>query len=186
MANRDIFWKGINPRGLEHLALNWNDSILADGLLISSFPDNTGDYFSLQYYLQADKMLNIQEWKIQCFEHGNTFQLYLKFDNDQWTGHLNGTALSNLPSTKYVDLSYTPFTNTFPIRELMTSEKTDISVEVLYIEIPNLNVRSLRQKYTKISGIEFQYSAVGSNKTYNIETDSFGIVTKYDGIWEQA
>ncbi|MHB8561081.1 MAG: putative glycolipid-binding domain-containing protein [Thermoplasmataceae archaeon] len=185
MFHEDIYWKGIQPRGLEHLRLDWDCQISADGILIAENPtENKMDYFSLQYYLQADNNLATQEWNIQCFWNGQTLKLYLNFDGSQWSGHLNGMRLQNIPKAKYVDLSCTPFTNIFPIRELLLSGKQDITTDVLYIESPSLMVKASRQTYSKVSTTEFRYSPLSSTKKYEIKTNSFGVVTKYDNLWE--
>lgn len=163
--------------------------IIVESLSVGNNSDQ--DSWSLEYYLSSDANLELQEWKIKCFHQntnrnprGVTNQLYLERKINQWTGHLDSTTISPIALAKYIDISSTPFTNYFPIRELMQNNKSEDSFIVLFVEVPTLKISLKKQTYKKIGPKKFSYQAEGSNNVYYIEVNDNGMTIRYDNIWQ--
>ena len=185
----DATWYNLHTPGIEKLKMDISHDIKVESLSVGTIL--RGDSWSLEYYLSSDANLEFQEWKIKCFHqkangnpNGVTHQLYLERKNNQWTGHLDSKTIVPIASAKYIDISSTPFTNYFPIIELMQNEKSEDTFTVLFIEIPTLKISLKKQSYKKVGSRKFSYQGHGSNDVYSIEVDDNGMVIKYDNIWQ--
>ncbi len=185
----DATWYNLNPLGIEKLKMDISHGITVESLSVGSNPKQ--DSWSLEYYLSADKNLDLQEWKIKCFHqnaNGNptvaTNQLYLKRKENQWTWYLDSGNIGTSTSAKYIDISSTPFTNYFPIMELMQNNKCQDTFTVLFVEVPKLEISLKKQTYKKIGPREFSYKSDNSQNVYPIKVDDNGMVIKYGNIWQ--
>jgi hypothetical protein len=186
----DITWYNTHTPGIEKLKMDTSNGIMVESLSVGNSSEQ--DSWSLEYYLSSDANLDLQEWKIKCF-HLNTnrnpiavtHQLYLERKNNQWTGHLDSETVGPFASTKYIDISSTPFTNYFPIRELIQNGKDEATFKVLFVEVPKLSISLKDQIYKKVGHGKFSYQSKGSPNVYTIEVDDNGITISYDNLWQR-
>ena len=182
-------WYGLHAPSIEKLKMDISHYITVESLSVGT---NLGwDSWSLEYYLSSDANLELQEWKIKCFHQnangnpgGVTHQLYLERKSNQWTGHLDSKTIGPFAFAKYIDISSTPFTNYFPIMELMQNDKSEDTFTVLFVEVPTLNISLKRQTYKKVGPRKFSYQSKGSNGVYSIVVDDNGIPIVYDNLWQ--
>lgn len=185
----DITWHNTHTPGIEKLKMDTSDGFKVESLSVGT--SSNQDSWSLEYYLSSDANLELQEWKIKCFHqnaNGNpiavTHQLYLERKNNQWTGHLDSEAVGPFAFTKYIDISSTPFTNYFPIRELIQNDKSEGTFRVLFVEVPTLTISFKDQTYKKVGDRKFSYQCKDSPDIYIIEVDDNGIAIGYDNLWQ--
>ncbi len=80
-----------------------------------------------------------------------------------------------------VDLSFTPATNTLPIRRLGLDTGDEAQVDVAWLIWPELRVRPVRQVYARLA--EHRYRYTQDDFTAEIVVDNQGLVLEYEGLW---
>lgn len=83
-----------------------------------------------------------------------------------------------------VDLALTPATNTLPIRRLNLQVGSSQSVIAAWVKFPDLTVKPLFQKYTRLSKDTYRYES-DTGFSAEIAVDDLGLVTAYRGGWER-
>jgi hypothetical protein len=80
-----------------------------------------------------------------------------------------------------VDLSFTPATNTLPIRRLDLRVGEQAEVEVAWLTWPDLDVRPIRQSYARLAENRYRYTQ--DDFTAELVVDDHGLVVDYEGLW---
>lgn len=103
---------------------------------------------------------------------------------------VNGELAPELDGCEDVDVAATPLTNTFPIRRLGLSVGEARDVAAAWIPVPELDVRRLDQRYTRLAaeeGLErYEYRALLSSRTWSLTVDPDGVVIDYSGFVERV
>jgi hypothetical protein len=101
-----------------------------------------------------------------------------------WT--MNGSPLPLVEGALDVDLGFTPATNLLPIRRLALAVGDRAHVRTAWVRFPELRVEALEQAYHRVAERIFQYDALidGARFQARLETDEFGNVVLYEGLWE--
>jgi uncharacterized protein len=182
-----VWWTTLQQIGLEQLHLVENEtSVIADGLVLGI--EHTTP-FRLWYQVRTDSNWNARECLLQVGgEKGQTMHLYTN-SQGHWTD-AEGIAYSALDGCMDIDISYTPFTNTLPIRRLSLTPGESADLLVAYITVPDLSIRPVQQRYTCLShtassGI-YRYESLESTFTADLLVDDHGLVVDYPGIWKRA
>jgi uncharacterized protein len=182
-----VWWTPLQQTGLEQLHLVENEKgVVADGLVLGI--EHTTP-FRLWYQVRTDSNWNVRECNLQVGgEKGQTVRLYTD-GQGHWTDGA-GVACSALDGCLDIDISRTPFTNTLPIRHLALSPGESADLLVVYITVPDLSIRPVRQRYTCLyytaSGGIYRYEGLESNFTAELLVDDQGLVVDYPGIWKRA
>jgi hypothetical protein len=182
-----VWWTPLQQVGLEQLHLVENETgVVADGLVLGI--ERTTP-FRLWYQVWTDSNWNVKECLLQVGgEKGKTVHLYTD-GQGHWTD-ASGVAYSALDGCLDIDISYTPFTNTLPIRRLALTPGESADLLVAYITVPDLSIRPVQQRYTYLSrtdsGSIYRYEGLESNFTADLLVDEQGLVVDYPGIWKRA
>lgn len=80
-----------------------------------------------------------------------------------------------------VDLSFTPATNTLPIRRLGLDIGDEAQIDVAWLVWPELDVRPARQVYARLA--EHRYRYTQDDFTAELVVDDQGLVLDYEGLW---
>jgi uncharacterized protein len=103
-------------------------------------------------------------------------------------GHwmLNGAPLPFVEGALDVDLGFTPATNLLPIRRLNLGVGERAAVRTAWVRFPELRVEALEQSYYREAGCVFRYDALVDGERFQarLDTDEFGRVLLYEGLWE--
>jgi uncharacterized protein len=83
-----------------------------------------------------------------------------------------------------VDLSFTPATNTLPIRRLGLDIGDSADIEVAWLTWPELEVRPARQTYTRLAKDRYLYAQ--ADFTAEVVVDQQGLVVDYEGLWRSV
>ncbi|MEZ5648695.1 MAG: putative glycolipid-binding domain-containing protein, partial [Alphaproteobacteria bacterium] len=103
----------------------------------------------------------------------------------QWKDQ-NGILVSELDGCIDIDISATPFTNTLPIRRLNLKQGEAADLSVVYIAVPELAPRKVRQRYTCLEpGKIYRYEGLDSGFAAEITVDDDGLVIDYPGIFRR-
>lgn len=98
----------------------------------------------------------------------------------------DGRALPELTGALDVDLGFTPATNTLPIRRLSLAVGETAPVRSAWLRFPELRLEPLDQTYTRETEHVYRYVAQvdGAPFTARLDTDAYGRVLHYEGLWE--
>lgn len=183
----DVGWRAIQWPGLEHVivsadATTWH----AHGCVIMA----EEGLASVEYEVRCDAGFRVAALTISVSQSAGEARLVLAADGDgRWQA--NDHARPDLDGCIDLDIDCTPLTNTLPIRRLDWSAGQAHDLDVVYISVPELSVRRVRQRYTLLApdaGEEpgqrvFRYES-GSFRA-DLRVDAHGLVLDYPGIWER-
>lgn len=102
----------------------------------------------------------------------------------RWTR--DGTLVPELAGALDVDLGFTPATNTLPLRRLALAIGESAPVRSAWLRFPELRLEPLEQTYTREAEQSFRYRALVDGEPFiaRLDTDAFGRVLRYEGLWE--
>ncbi len=84
-----------------------------------------------------------------------------------------------------VDLSTSPSTNTLALRRLDLLVGGSAEIEVGWVVFPDLEVRAVRQRYSRLSERRYRYEGLHNGFVADFEVDHLGFVTEYPEFWER-
>jgi uncharacterized protein len=185
--SRSVFWRGIQWLSLEHLRLETDPVIRADGLVVGEYE---GEPFRLRYLLECDERWRVRRLLVQDLRLRDGVLVDLEADGGGRWRAAGGEARADLEGCIDVDISATPFTNTLPIRRLGLEPGGSSEIDVVYVDaIPALEVRREAQRYTCLEarehGARYLYQSVGSGFRAELEVDAGGLVLDYPDLWER-
>jgi hypothetical protein len=101
-----------------------------------------------------------------------------------WT--LNSAPLPLVDGALDIDLGFTPATNLLPIRRLDLAVGERAEVRTAWVRFPELRVEPLEQSYQRDAACVFRYDALVDGERFQarLDTDEFGRVLHYEGLWE--
>ncbi|PPA93559.1 putative glycolipid-binding domain-containing protein [Brevibacillus laterosporus] len=182
VTTTDIFWRPSIGSGYEHLQLSKDDQqITVDSLVIGKTEEQT--IFRVQYQISLDTNWNVRKVTIQCV--GQEPSLILSSNgNGEWRD-TQGKVISTLDGCIDIDISCTPFTNTLPINRLVYAPSKQQEISVVYISVPDLCYRRVKQSYTLIETNinESIFTYQSGSFTENIKVGADGIVTEYPQLF---
>jgi len=80
-----------------------------------------------------------------------------------------------------VDLSFTPATNTLPIRRLGLDVGEEAEIHVAWLVWPELTVRRVLQRYARLAKDLYHYTQ--NDFEADLTVDEHGLVLEYEGLW---
>ncbi|MGH2637078.1 MAG: putative glycolipid-binding domain-containing protein [Gaiellaceae bacterium] len=80
-----------------------------------------------------------------------------------------------------VDLSFTPATNTLPIRRLGLEVGEEADIAVAWLVWPELRVERAAQRYTRLEKDRYRYAQ--DDFEAELTVDERGLVLVYEGLW---
>jgi hypothetical protein len=92
----------------------------------------------------------------------------------------------DLSGTVDIELGFTPATNTLPIRRLALEIGESARVRSAWLRFPELRLEPLEQMYTRQAERRFRYRSLVDGELFvaRLDTDMFGWVVRYEGLWE--
>ena len=139
----------------------------------------------LRYVITCDRKWRTRTVVIEGNVDGKAIRFKLEADGTgSWL--CGGVPQPELVGAIDVDLGFTPATNTLPIRRLNLAVGESEAVRAAWLRFPELRLEPLEQLYTREAERRFRYQsrADGEPFTAILETDSYGRVLRYEGLWE--
>jgi hypothetical protein len=97
----------------------------------------------------------------------------------------NGTPRPDLDGCVDVDLRWTPFTNTLPIRRLNLATNVPHDIEVAWIDAGTLAVHKSLQRYTRLDETTVRFESLRSAFRADLTVDADGLVVGYPGLFRR-
>lgn len=174
-----ILWRRLDQPG--HDACRLGDGAI-EGTAVSSFD---GRPCSVSYRVEHDAAWRTRSARVTGWIGGETVDVTITVDESgRW--RLNGTEQPALDGCVDVDLSFTPATNTLPIRRLGLRVGEEAPVDAAWLRFPALVMERLDQVYHRAGEQTWRYSSRGGSFTATIEADAEGVVQRYEGLWVRA
>jgi hypothetical protein len=190
-VTRTVVWQRVSEPGLEHcmLYVGTVEPTTFDGSVIAALD---GRPIRVEYMVECDSAWATRRASARCiFPDGRDPSLVLQRDDEnRWyragddlpEGEVE---LPELQGCVDVDLGITPATNTLPIRRLNLAVGESADVTAAWVRFPELSVRPLRQRYTRLDANRYRYES-DTGFTAELTVDDSGLVTLYPGGWEQV
>ena len=173
-----ILWRRLDQPG--HDACRLSGSSM-EGTAVTTFD---GRPCSLSYRVECDDTWRTRSARVTGWIGAETVDVTITIDErGRW--RLNDIEQPALDGCIDVDLSFTPATNTLPIRRLGLAVGEAAPVNAAWLRVPSLRMEPLDQIYHRTAEHTWRYSSRGGSFTTQIEVDADGVVTEYEGIWSR-
>ncbi len=139
----------------------------------------------LEYVIECDREWRTRRASVTGSACGAPVRFEFSADGEgHWT--LNGVPLHLVEGALDLDLGFTPATNLLPIRRLDLAVGERARVRTAWLRFPELRVESLEQSYLREAAQVFRYDASVDGERFQarLDTDEFGCVLLYEGLWE--
>lgn len=178
---KTLIWQGIAFQSLEYFKLIENDkSFIIDSKIIGSYEDKI---YTVDYHLIIDLSWNIQEFIIDSEVNTVKNKLTGRKLQDEW--EINDAINPDFKGFPFIDISFTPFTNTLPINNLELNEGDSQEIKVIYIDVLNNLVKPVTQQYTRIAPHTYHYDNLQTDFKSDILVDENGLVVNYPGLFDK-
>jgi hypothetical protein len=147
--------------------------------------EEAGAKARLHYRIGCDPLWRTRTALVEGEAGGRSIRFALAADGaGRWTR--DGAPSPHLAGALDIDLGFTPATNTLPIRRLALAVGTSAPVQSAWLRFPELRLEPLHQTYTRQAERVFRYRALvdGAPFEAQLDTDRFGRVVRYQGLWE--
>lgn len=147
--------------------------------------EETGFAARLRYTIDCDPEWRTRSAVVEGEAGSGAIRFALAADGTgRWTR--NGSPVPELAGALDVDLGFTPATNTLPIRRLALAVGESAPVRSAWLRFPELRLEPLEQTYTREAEQSFRYRALVDGEPFiaRLDTDAFGRVLRYEGLWE--
>jgi uncharacterized protein len=186
-VEREVMWTPWEGPGLEHLRLVASGSgVVANGIVIGL---EAGRPFRIGYEITCDGRWRVQEVRAAAPDSERPVLELLTDGEGHWKRG-GGEPVPELDGCIDVDISATPFTNTFPIRRLGLEPGESEELTVTYVRVPELLVGPERQRYgcleEQADGGLYRFEALPSGFTAELPVDAEGLVIDYPGLFRRA
>ncbi|QYO62471.1 putative glycolipid-binding domain-containing protein [Leptolyngbya sp. 7M] len=178
--DRTVMWMQWNNLGMEQLHIENNQNgIMADSVVVGV---KDGKPFRTRYQIDTDQDWQVRNLQIELLNAGGT-RLTIRSDKEgQWWQN-SDQPIPKLGGCLDVDLSATPFTNTLAIRRLALQPGDSCDLTVVYVAVPEMQVRAVPQRYTCLEinsqGGIYRYEALTRNFSVDLLVDRDGLVIEY-------
>jgi len=112
-------------------------------------------------------------------------RLVLRVDADQrwWR---NDEEVTECRGCIDVDLSFSPATNTLPIRRMALNESEHGDTITAWVQLPDLKIDPYPQRYTRTGEQEYLFASLDDDFKARLLVDDLGLVMDYEGLWRAA
>jgi uncharacterized protein len=175
-------WRPVEGEGLEHLLLRRTPQ----GLSVRSrvIGQNDGQPFAFSYKIDLDRTWRVLAFAIDSVDGRKRY--YRSPSPGSWLDG-GGKVLPKFDGCIDIDLSFTCFTNSLPVRRTTFAEDQAREFAMLWMPSDTLDPFVDGQRYTCLEpGKRFHYEATDGSFEAEIEFDEYGLVTDYPGLFRRV
>lgn len=175
-------WRPVEGDGLEHLVLR----ATPEGYSVRSrvIGENDGRRFAFSYKIALDKAWQVRAFAIDSVDGRKRY--YRSPSEGRWLDAA-GEPLAKFDGCIDIDLSFTCFTNSLPVRRMSFSRDEAREFAMLWMPSDTLDPFVDGQRYTCLEpGKRFHYAATDGTFEATIEFDDYGLVTDYPGLFRRV
>jgi uncharacterized protein len=97
---------------------------------------------------------------------------------------VNGREAAGVAGCVDIDLSFSPSTNTIPIRRLSLNPGEKAEVRSAWLRFPGLTLEPLVQSYARTGESSYHYETAAGDFVTDLEVSAAGFVLRYPPLWE--
>ena len=179
----NILWSGREYNSLENCLVSSTQSGFIITSTIIGYYENK--IYKVDYCIKTNR-----NWETIFFEinsqHSNQRQ-FIRFEGDgrgNWTSE--GKKVSRFRGCIDIDIPLTPFTNSLPINRLNLTQDQTQEIQVIYLDLLAQEIKPVRQKYVRLSSLQYHYENVPNDFEAIIQVDESGLVVDYPLLFVQA
>lgn len=189
-AVRDVYWTPWEGPGVEHLHMtDHGDRIAAFGLILRPLGDQ---HVRIRIGYHTDALWNTRRVMVALAtaEEDHPRKVVLEGDGEgRW--RLMEQEAPQFEGCRDVDIEVSPFSNTVPIRRLNLRPGQSAEIGTVYVPLPSLEPRLVRQRYTCLEplgplGGAFEYENLESGVTAELKIDGDGLVKDYPEAFRRS
>ena len=176
-----ILWRRLDQPGHDSARLTEDSTgAVIEGTAVFS---ESGRPCRLDYRVVCDAAWRTMSARVAGWMDTTAIDIAIAADRaGAWT--LNGRSCLDLEGCDDVDLSFTPATNTLPIRRARLAVGAQLSVRAAWVRFPEMALEPLDQTYQRVSESRYRYESSGGSFVAELETNRVGFVTHYPGLWQ--
>lgn len=182
MANEQtIIWRRLDIPGHEYARITTkNFQNIIEGTAILTYEKQ---FCKLDYKIICDSDWQTLSANVSGFVGEKTVEIEISVDEEKrWT--MNGAEISGVEKCTDIDLNFSPFTNTLPIRRLNLPVGEKAKVRAAWLRFPSFALEPLEQIYERTGENKYHYESNGGKFVTDITTDDSGLVIKYPDLWQ--
>jgi uncharacterized protein len=111
-------------------------------------------------------------------------RLHVRVSDGRWL--VDGEERTDLEGCVDVDIALGASTNTLPIRRVPLAVGEAVEIRAAWVRLPELDVRVLPQRYTRLAQERYRYESLDSGFTADLDVDDLGLVVLYPGWCERV
>jgi uncharacterized protein len=178
-----LHWRPKTQNGFEALFFDEEASAFFGDSVVLGIEE--GEAFRLHYRLWLNLQWQVISFRIGHLLYGAEYR-FSRDANDSWMrDDLLGNDEGQWEGCTDLDISCTPFTNSLPIRRLKLEIGQSADINVLFVECPQLRIKTARQRYERLSELEYRFTSLDVDFTATVTVDAEGFVTDYPGLFER-
>ncbi|GAA1972113.1 putative glycolipid-binding domain-containing protein [Isoptericola halotolerans] len=170
-----VVWHGTAADSTEQLDLTMHDGRCRARSIVSL------GHEQLEYAVELDASWTFAALSLRSSD-GRTLEL--AHDDGQWRA--DGSARPDLAGAVDIDLAFSPFTNTLPIRRLDLAVGESAAIVTAYVDPESFTVTIDPQRYTRLAAERYLYESRDSDFRREIAVDDDGLVVDYPGLFTRA
>ena len=175
-----LLWAGLEYHSLEHCILKKSSKgYQARSTIIGVHEDRI---YKVEYLVRTNARWETTSLELTAeFSERRQTQVYHGDGKGNWTK--NGIPALEFAGCIDVDISLTPFTNSFPINRLSWRCNEPREIQVLFVDVLDQSTTVVRQCYTKRSDCQFKFETVPNDFEALLTFDASGFVLDYPGLF---
>lgn len=176
-------WKFFRHPGTDRATLSETESgFHLSGRARLRFPDGLA---TVTYAIACDLAWRPRTARVGLQQGRETRVLHVEMSEEgDWV--INGFHRREFRGFTDFDLSASPSTNTLALRRLRLPVGASAEIETGWVVFPDLEVRAVRQRYTRISEDRYRYEGLHNGFVAEFDVDKTGLVVHYPGFWERV
>lgn len=180
--NKIAIWENLKSYGTEFLEIITSDTLSKVNSTVISMENGFPN--------KIDYTIELNDWFIKnlSIEIPNTGKsLYIETNSDRQWFDQKGNEIKELYGAIDIDISCTPFTNSLPINRTKWIINEPHIFKMVFITIPELNIKKVEQIYTLIDeGNDYRMFHYKSGSFESlIKVDSNGLVINYPKLFNR-
>jgi uncharacterized protein len=179
---RTIIWERVDFTGVEHLLFNDSGNVKTAAGHIIGVSENQP--FAVNYRIEINA-----DWKVSAFKiislDVSARQIEMNSDGrGKWFDE-NSEHREEFDGCFEIDITLTPFTNTLPVKRLNLAAGERKEISVLYIELPEFNIKRVEQFYTKLDERLYVYEGYPKDFRARLPLDENDFVIDYPELFRR-
>ena len=181
---RIIVWQRLDFPGVEHFVFeDSGENKKASGHAVGVWENEQP--FAIGYEVEINNDWRVTAFRVESLD-GTNRQIAMNSDGNGVWFDRDGAQQAEFDGCFEIDITLTPFTNTLPVKRLSLTVGEQKRISVLYIELPEFNIKRVEQIYTRLGERVFVYEGYPKDFRAEIRVDEDGFVTDYPELFRRV